>query len=87
MDTSSILDSFNLIGDKISELTAWIIIQLSNLGASTTDSTAKVINLLLFSILIYGVVKFISFARKPIKYIIIILLVFVLVSTLISFIN
>ena len=87
MDITQITSSLGFIGNKISEVTQWAILNLSNLGLKTTVTTAKILNMLILSLLLYITIKFIHFMRKPLKWVIVILLGLMVASIIISFIN
>lgn len=87
MDTTQITSSLGYLGNKVSEVTQWIIVQISNWGVKTTATTARLINILLFSLLLYIVVKFVTFARRPLKWLIVGILGILIISIGISFFN
>jgi hypothetical protein len=85
METTQITDSLGWIGSKLSEATQWIIVQLGNMSVNISPMGAKIINLILLAIILLAFVKLISMANKPLKWIIIILIVILLASTIFSF--
>lgn len=76
----------SFFGDKSSLVTQWIIQQVSNLGVSMSQTQAKILNLILALGLLYLFIKVIEISKKPIKWILYILLIILGVSTIISFI-
>ena len=87
METQPIINSLGIVGEKVSQATAWIIVQISTFGVSIGVNQAKIISLILILALLFVTIKFIHFARKPIKWGIIILLILLLTSIGLSFIK
>lgn len=87
MDASQLLSYIGKVGEVLSNITQKIIVWLSQLGVSTTPLSAKVINLILFLSLAYLFIKVLTIPKTLIKWAIIVLLIFLVVSTGASFIG
>lgn len=81
----TITDALSWTGNGIASVTAWIIVQLGNLSIKISPLGAKIINAIVFLSLLYVLIKFVQITSKPLKWIIGILLVLLLISTIISF--
>ena len=73
-------------GEYVGLATQKTISFLSSIGTSVTVTQAKVINLVIFLIGLYLLIKVIEVPKKMIKWAIIILLIFLGASTIFSFI-
>lgn len=76
-----VTDSATYVGEKVSELTLKVINFLANLGLSMSETSAKIISLLILSIASFLIVKII---QKPIKWLIFVLLMILFVSVVFS---
>jgi hypothetical protein len=84
MDIQTILTT---TGNYISQATQWCIVKLGTLGVQTTPTTAKVISILIFGIGIFLSIKLMEKAKPLIKYGLVLLLLFLLVSVGFSFVG
>lgn len=75
---------FGFIGEKIAEMSAWVIKKLAELGINVLPSQTKLLNLLVISLLLYLFISVIQIPKKPLKVAIIILLIILGASTIIS---
>lgn len=75
-------DIITFIGEKSSLLTETVLSYLNELGINITAS--KLLNLVLILGLLYTVISVIDIAKKPLKWVIIILLSILGLSTLLS---
>jgi len=73
------------VGKFLGNATQKVLAFLSSVSVNVTPFSARIINLILFLLLIYLVIKVIQIPKTIIKYSIIILLVILVFSTLISF--
>ena len=87
MDLTQITDSLSLLGNKLADANVWVITQLSQLGATISPMSAKIINLLILSVIAYLLVKLIHLTNRPLKFFIVFLIFLLIASTIFSFIQ
>lgn len=84
METESIFSFIPKIGDGTSWVLQKIIQGISSLGVSITPLQSKLILILLLGIFVYSIFSVITFAKKGLKWGLIILLVFIIISIIAS---
>ena len=72
------------VGDGISWIIQKVIQSLSNWGVGITDLQAKIMTLLLIGIFIYILISILNITRKPLKWGLVILSAFLLISVFLS---
>jgi len=83
-DFNLLKDFFSKAGEQMAKITSSIIKWLSSLGLEIGSTQGKWINLALYLGLLYILLKFVTIARKPIKYLLILILCFLVISTILS---
>ncbi|MBU0907500.1 MAG: hypothetical protein KKE05_05080 [Nanoarchaeota archaeon] len=80
MQFKDIILPLGKIGDWLGTATQWVISKISELGINITSLQAQVISLLIVGLAIYFVIKFLTKTRKLIKWGLIVLFVFLIIS-------
>ena len=84
MEVNDILEIFKSMGNKVSEVSSWIIKQMGEAGVKASLLQVKIVTLIINLVLLYMIIKFIQIPKKIVKILIVILLVILASSIIIS---
>ncbi|MEM3075075.1 MAG: hypothetical protein QW727_04000 [Candidatus Pacearchaeota archaeon] len=75
----------SIFGNKIGNLFGQIVKSISEQGMNITEIQSKIIAIIILSILLLLIIKFVNFIQKPIKWTIAFLFVLLIISVVFSF--